>query len=420
MGFDRTDAMIRRISFLCVFAFLRSWIALVCLTGVCGTVFADWPTYHGGAGLTGFSETPLPNQPELLWRFNAGIAVDSTPVSDGERLYLATRKGQLIALDLNGTKVWSKNFMRTNDAGQKMPFRFDAPLVCANGLLFAGTSRGTLLALDAATGAERWRCETDGVFIGSPNLIQCGAESDRKDAKTQRDKNFSVLASSRAKKMAVVVLDQSEGVLHCVDAEKGEQLWKTEGVERCDGSPGIADGRVVFGSCLSALHVYSAVDGTHLKDIEIGEEAQVAGGVALDGDLAFAGARDGSLVCADLEQGELVWVSQEAQDQTFSTPALSSTRVVYTSDDGFVYAVNRDDGALIWKFDTGGLPTSAVISKDIVAVSADGILYLLCLKDGTTLGSKEISDEITSPALINGMIIVGADDGTVSALGVKK
>jgi len=427
MSFDRKKVERQRKGSLRVFASLRLPIAVALLAVIPDVLFAEWPTYHGGTGLTGFSATPLSDQPTLLWRFNAGGAVDSTPVSDGERIFFSARKGQVVALDLKGTSLWKKSFTRINSAGQEMPLRFDAPLVCADDLVFAGTSRGTLLALNAATGAEHWRYETDGIFIGSPNLIRCGTESDRKDAKTQSEDNLRDCSSAlqpldtsgRSKNSAVIVLDQSEGALHCIDMKTGERLWKTEGVERCDGSPGVGAGRIVFGSCLSALHVYSAADGMHLQDIEIGADAQVAGGVAVDGNFAFAGARDGSLLCADLEQGELVWSSHESEDQTFSTPVVTSNRVVYSSDDGVVYTVNRKDGDRIWKFDTGGLPTSPVVAKDTVVVSADGLLFLLNLAEGTKIWSTEISDEITSPALVNGMMIIGADDGTVSAFGAQ-
>lgn len=273
-----------------------------------------------------------------------------------------------------------------------MPVRFEAPLACGGGMVLAGTTQGTLHALDAATGAEKWSYETDGIMIGSPNLME---------------------------PQKLVLLDQNEGALHCLDLPTGKCLWKTEGVERCDGSPGIGNGRIVFGSCLAALHLYSA-DGKHLKDIEVGGDGQIAGGVAVDGSSAFAGTRDGSLVCADLEAGDILWSSDESEDQTFSTPAVTTNNVIYSSDNGFVYAVSLEDGELLWKFDTGGLPSSPVVAGDTVAVSGDGVLYLLGLTDGRKLWSKEVSDEITSPAIIGGMLVVGADDGTVSAFGRKE
>jgi outer membrane protein assembly factor BamB len=382
--------------FLRVFASLRSYfVLLVCIAGAAR---AEWSTYHGGADLRGVSESALPEAPQLLWRYNAGGAVNNTPVSDGERIFFAAKKGQVIALDLKGSEVWKKSFTRKNDAGAQMPVQFEAPLTCGGGLVLAGTTRGTLYALDANTGEEKWRYDTGGVLSGSPNFL-----FDREDAKAQRK--------------AVIVLDQSAGVLHAVDSATGKLLWKTDGVERCDGSPGVGGGRIVFGSCTAALHVYAAADGKHLRDIEISGDAQVAGGAAIDGDLIFAGVRSGSLICADAESGTIVWSSIESQEQTFSTPAVTSGKVIYSSDNGFVYAITRADGRTLWSFKAGGLPTSPVVAKDKVAISSEGILYLLNLADGRKLWSQEISDEISSPALIGGMVVTGADDGTVTAFG---
>ena len=131
--------------------------------------------------------------------------------------------------------------------------------------------------------------------------------------------------------------------------------------------------------------------------------------------MAYAGLRDGALICFDLEKGSIVWSSDESEDQTFMTPAVTDRLVIYASDDGRVYAVNKKDGALIWSFDTGGMPYSPVVAKDRVVVAADGVLFLLNLEDGKKVWSKEISDDIPSAALIGKLLVVGADDETVSA-----
>ncbi len=428
MSFDREDGIRRMMTakmqrrkgwrrgalnslmFLSVLESLRSHLAFAFLMCFASTVFAEWPTYHGDADLRGVSEKALPDTPQLLWRYNAGGAVNNTPVSDGERIFFTAKKGQVIAVDLKGSEVWKKSFIRINDAGAEMPVQFDAPPACGGGLVLAGTTRGILYALDAKTGAETWRYETGGVIVGSPNFMPGRRSFDHEDAKTQRKESFD----------AVIVLDQSEGALHAVDIRTGKRIWKTDGVERCDGSPGVGNSRIVFGSCSAALHVYSAVDGKHLRDIEIGGDAQVAGGTAIAGSLVFAGVRSGSLICADIEAGDIVWINAESQDQTFSTPAVTQDQVIYSSDNGFVYAVTRAEGRLLWSFNAGGLPTSPVVAGDKVAVSTDGVLYLLSLEDGRKLWSQEVSDEISSPALIGGRLVVGADDGTVSAYGEKK
>jgi outer membrane protein assembly factor BamB len=55
-----------------------------------------------------------------------------------------------------------------------------------------------------------------------------------------------------------------------------------------------------------------------------------------------------------------------------------------------------------------------------VVVAADGELFLLRLADGTKLWSLKVSDEITSPAIAEQMVIVGSEDGTVVALGAAQ
>ncbi|NOU35734.1 MAG: PQQ-binding-like beta-propeller repeat protein [Kiritimatiellaceae bacterium] len=387
---DRKDAKAQRFCGLRVLASLRSSIVVVLLACSATPVFAEWGTYHGGADLRGVSEAALPETPQRLWRYNAGGAVNNTPVSDGERIFFTAKKGLVTAIDLKGSEVWKKNFTRTNETGATMPVRFDAPLICAEGTVLAGTASGMLIALDVKTGVEKWRYDTGGVIVGSPNWINTNQ---------------------------VVVIDQSAGVLHGLDLASGKLLWKTDGMERSDGSPGVGSGRIVFGSCMSALHVYSAADGSHLRDIEVGDDSQVAGGAAVDGNLIFAGTRDGSLICADMETGKIIWSSAESKEQTFSTPAVTGDKVIYSSDNGFVYAVTRADGRLLWSFNASGLPTSPVVAKDKVAVSSDGVLYLLNLADGRKLWSQEVSDGISSPALIGGLLVVGADDGTVGAYG---
>lgn len=359
--------------------------AFLCFASVC---WGDWPTYHGAASLSGVSDAALPDQLQLRWRFNAGGAVYGTPVSDGKRIFFTAKKGQVLALDPDGANLWTLQLKRKNDAGQDVPERFEAPLVCSEGVLVAAAVRGVVYARDAANGKSLWDYDTEGVLIGSPNVVDD----------------------------QVILLDQSEGSLHALEIKTGKLLWKTEPIERCDGVPGIGKDHIVFGSCLAAFHVFSR-EGKHLRDVEVGGDGQIAGGVAVLGSQAFGGTRDGGLHCVDLESGTIIWSSDESDEPIFSTPAVTADRVVYASDNGFIYCVNRTDGALVWKYDTGGAPYSPTVAGDKVVVVADGYLFLFNLKDGKELWSKEVSDDITASALIDGMIVVGADDGTVSTWG---
>ena len=63
------------------------------------------------------------------------------------------------------------------------------------------------------------------------------------------------------------------------------------------------------------------------------------------------------------------------------------------------------------------MPSSAVIVDNKTAVATDGNLYLLNLETGEHVWEQHIADEITSPAVLEGMILVGTEDGMITALG---
>ena len=116
-------------------------------------------------------------------------------------------------------------------------------------------------------------------------------------------------------------------------------------------------------------------------------------------------------------EGTITWRNMDADGEVFTTPAVSADRVIFGAMDDVYYALNRADGKLVWSFESRGLATSPVIAQDKVVVAAGGVLSLLALDTGKELWSFEVSDEITSPSIIGGMIVVGSDDGSVSAFG---
>ena len=356
---------------------------------------AVWNTYHGKATLDGVADARLPDELALRWRFKAGAPVYTTPVASADRIYFTSAKGKIFAVDREGQQVWSSTLTRgTKDDGSPIEEVFDAPLACFGSTVVAGSAYGVVYALDAATGDEKWRAELDGTILGTPNAW-----------------------TSPSGQTFLLVIEQDFGVLHGLDLADGTRLWKTEGVDRCDGSPSVGDGVVVFGSCAAALHVFSTEDGKHLRDIEIDDDSQVAGGVALVGDSVYSGSRSGKILHANTKTGKTLWVNESTDHEVFTTPAVNDNWVVYGSEDGNVYGLDRATGDQQWVFSTQDSPSSPVIAGDKVVVTSDGTLFLLDLADGKELWSHEVSDTITSPAVVSDLVVVGSDDGAVTAFG---
>lgn len=355
-----------------------------------------WSTYHGGTDLTGKTKLNVSQKPAKRWQYFAEGAVNQAPVGDGNGVYIATRSGNLVALDLEGKERWTKVIMGSGRNGTPAPERFEAPLSLHNGTLFIGSMAGIVHAVDSQTGEPRWQYDVNGEILGAVNFHPAESPSDPG---------------------RLFVIERVDGALHCISHDAGTQLWRTDNISRCDGSAAVGNGLVVFGSCACAFHAYGAVDGRRMQNIDLGPDCQVASGPALVGDDIFCGSRLGHFFRANIRTGKIVWTNKDSQKELFTTPAVGDTLVFYGSDDKHIYAVDRETGVQKWKHKTDGTPTSPVIAADQLLFGADGVLIALALDTGEEVWSHEVSDSISSPSVINDLIIVGSEDGTVVAFG---
>jgi len=94
---------------------------------------------------------------------------------------------------------------------------------------------------------------------------------------------------------------------------------------------------------------------------------------------------------------------------------------VFSADDGGVYALEAGSGSRRWRHDAGGRPGAPLLDAGgKVAVAASGRLLVLDAGSGAALWSREVSDEITDPALAEGCLLVGTDDGAIVAFGERR
>ncbi len=355
---------------------------------------SEWNTYHGDHTLRGVADIAFPNQLTVLWRLAAGAPVRQPPVAHGGSIFAVNARGDVVAANPQGELLWRRELAAEKDQsdGPTSRLLIDAPISAFDGKVFVGTDTGTLFALNAQTGETAWSTSVGGAIRGASNYLS--------------DRN------------SLIVIDQEDGALACLDVQTGAIQWRSERVDRSDGSPAVSGNIAVFGSCASALHVVATDTGARLRDIPIENGGgQVADGVALFEGFAYAGTRDGRVICVALNTGEITWTAEVSIDEVFSTPAVHDDRVVVTSYDGFVHALRRDSGESLWRLEIGFMPGSPVIAGDKVFVCADGILHMIRFEDGVELWNMPLADEIHGPAVLPKMLVVGGEDGVVIALG---
>jgi outer membrane protein assembly factor BamB len=313
---------------------------------------------------------------------------------------VATFNGRVFALDMEGQEMWSTQLMAGEGPdGEPRKATLDAPPACFDNSVYVATARGVLHALDTSNGAERWKLETEGTFLATPN--------------------YGALPGGEGK-FAVYAMSQDDGTVFAVDPDSGSLLWSALGPERCDGAAAVFGENIVFGSCAAALHIVNANDGEHVRDIPIDEDSQVAGGVAIADGSVYSGTRSGKFLHAELKTGLIRWTNLDCEDEIFSTPAVFGDVVVFTGRDGAAYCLDRATGKLKWKFETEGEPQSPIIVDGKVVFSSGGTLYLLRLETGEEIWSRKVSDKLSSPAVLNNLLVVSSEDGSVTAFGAPQ
>lgn len=238
-----------------------------------------------------------------------------------------------------------------------VPAHFSPILV--GGLLIVGTQgpAGTAIALDARTGAERWRFQA-GAPIGS---IGPGAGG-----------------TSAASTNGIVYIADVER-LYALDAGTGAQRWVAD-APNAGGWPVVVDGVVYLGTTDGAVGFDAATGEERWRWSGPTDGASTAGPV-LDG-VTYVNGGDGRMHALSVADAEEHWSVLTISTQLSSSRADGDTIFAATRQGdtlepvGELYSINRSDGQVRWRFRG---PSGRGLS---VGPSRDGIVYVSTQDDG--------------------------------------
>jgi outer membrane protein assembly factor BamB len=325
--------------------------------------------------------------------------VMSNMVIDGERLYFGVDSGG------NAGRIIGAN--RTTGLAE---FAYDAPgllpVYCtptlANGKVYCG----------------------EGLHENKGCRLFCVNAKDATDAWNPPFKTASHTEGAPAVANGKVYFTGGEDGLYCADANTGAKLWQFPGGKEkrihIDGAPAVADGRVFVGSGLYS-YVAVALDAntgeekwrTDLKLRSFGPPT-VSGGKVFyavgTGNMAFdtykydeegeAREKDaaGAVVCLDATSGKEEW-RFELPKSVHTGLALDAYSAYVGCRDGYVYALDRKSGKLRWKTEVGAgqpvLSCPAVAQSGgqpvaVYAVAAVGLMVCLNPQTGEVVWQKQL------------------------------
>ncbi len=203
---------------------------------------------------------------EEQWRFETDDAVRSSPAVVDGTAYIGSNDGHVYAVDgRSGEARWSEELNREV---------FSSPTVVDN-TVFVGSrgaeNEGAVSALNAGSGNEDWRFETDEVW-SSPAVVDDTVYVGNNDGHVYAqarsgDEQWQFETEDTVRSSPVVVEDtvyvgSDDGYLYALDAASGDEQGRFETGTPVVGSPAIADDTIYVGSGSASVgHAYAISDG---------------------------------------------------------------------------------------------------------------------------------------------------------------
>ena len=155
----------------------------------------------------------------------------------------------------------------------------------------------------------------------------------------------SIYASATCWKDRVFVGDVT-GLMTAYDKATGKECWHFQADKKIVGTPAVVSGTLVFGSTGDRIYGLDARTGRELWQIKT--DLPIMGAVASDGKTAYIGGSDHKMHAIDARTGKERWTFDGVKGYIVTRPLLTQGMVVFGAWDSKLYALNQQDGSLLW------------------------------------------------------------------------
>ena len=234
------------------------------------------------------------------WKLALGVRATASPAVDQGIVYLGTYSGRFYAVDAaTGKLKWKfqtegerrfagKHLHGSEPAGETMPDPFDCYLSSPavwSGAVYFGSGDGNVYALDAATGALKWRFHTGDVVHASPAISD-----------------------------GTLFIGGWDSYFYALDATNGKERWRFKTGE----------------------------------DHEIYNQVGIQSSAAVMDGVVYFGCRDSNLYALDTATGQKKWAFNNKGSWVITSPAVLDGKVYFASEQGVVSIVaNQPDWKII-------------------------------------------------------------------------
>jgi outer membrane protein assembly factor BamB/predicted phosphodiesterase len=170
-----------------------------------------------------------------------------------------------------------------------------------------------------------------------------------------------------------ILFGNQSGSIEAIKASNGKRTWHYQTGGPIYSSPAVAGNRIIVGS--ADKHVYCLNDKGRLQ-WKFATNAAVLGSPLIDSYTCYIGGSDSNFRAIDINTGKQVWAFNQLQGPVVSQPVVYGDMIVFGAWDTYLYALNKKDGSLRWKWSNG----SAIRNYSPAAcipVIRDGVVYIV-------------------------------------------
>jgi eukaryotic-like serine/threonine-protein kinase len=296
----------------------------------------------------------------------------AAPVVRDEIIYVSHDAGKLGAYRAAGSaRLWE---FPGKDADLDLQGIYGTPDL-ANDTLYITGYNGSVAAVAASDGSERWRHKVGDRVIGAPLALG-----------------------------ETVYAGTDGGALVALDRATGTERWRTTAGNQIWASP-VTDGSTIFVAAMNGTVTAFNPDGSERWRTKVAGGA-IAGTPALVDGVLYLGSYDKRLYAVDAATGEPRWQSGSAGNWFWTEPLIDGDTVLAGSLDGHVYAFDRQTGEERWRaaVDAPVRARLAVSNGVLVVPTGDGRLWGLRRASGeqawqpVVVGGKLYTDLTAAPS----------------------
>jgi len=383
---------------------------LVCGVSGCGAGALDFfgnddPQLPGHLALSG--------SPDVVWSSDAGRGgarrVIAGPVVSNGRIFTLDGDAQISAFDaITGDEIWEIDI---TPEGENASDGFGGGLAISGNRLFATSGFGQLQALSTATGETLWNSP-----LGSPSRAAPVVSNGRVFAVTRENRFVGF------------------------NADDGELLWETQGLEQRTGilgggAPAATDDIVIAPFSSGEIAAFLGVSGRIIWDDDL-TSVRGRGGLAAFNDIAgdpviadgfvYAASQSGRLAAIDIEEGERLWTRNIGGT---NAPYVAGNALFIVDTSGNAIALERETGQTLWVQELGAFERPerrsgpviwsgpVVAGGRVILTSSSRRLVSLDASSGAIIYELRLPDGVTTPpAVANETLYLLTDRARLIAL----